>query len=332
MITKRQRKNPYQELKKYNYTLRSVYILIITSLFFIFPLFGKTRVVEFQEIHTSGAQAITDASTFQMEILNKNQLHAYLLTTLGPVEFEDSLERPALATPYALPESSILQFNEIKVLAGYIKIIRYYIDNARTILKLNKDQQPKILIRIARANSSFALFDLIQKCLAELYGENYKIYVDHRNAFYRGVYITGKNVYLHYRASTDVFPKFMENFDIVLTIGGAHSLSPSLLPGTFLVSEKHTSLRMNERIIDLKHLTSLHNDLKNRLPKILANTQDVEMLDDYLNKHSPSPNTLKKNQRVESLELKDFQSPLILVTPDKIVQNEGDALFRIMEK
>lgn len=308
------------------------------SLFFLcflisFPALSKTRVVEFHEIDKSGAQAITATETLKMESLNKSQLHAFILTTLGGVEKEDtSYALPTFTPHYPLEESSFLTFNEPKALFGYIQIIRYYIDHARQILKLSHKQQPKILIRIARGNSSFALFELIQKCLTELYGDNYKIYADHQNMLYRGVYITGKDVYLHYRTSTDIFPKFMENFDIVISIGGASTLSTSLSSGAFLIPEKTIPMRMNERLIDLKRISPFPNDLVKRLPKILAYTKGMDPLLAYLNKNALSPNTLKKDQRAETLQSIDFQSPLILTTPDKIVQNEGDGLFRIVEK
>lgn len=307
--------------------------LFLLCFFLSFPLFSKTRVVEFHEIDKSGAQAITPTPTLTMEILNKSQLHAFILSTLGSVEKEDtSAALPTFTTPYPLQESSILTFNEPKALLGYIQIIRYYIDHAYKILKFNKRQQPKILIRIARGNSSFALFELIQKALTELYGDNYKIYTDHQNIVYRGVYITGQNVYLHYRTSTDIFPKFMENFDIVITIGGANTLSTTLSPGTFLIPEKTIPIRLNERLIDLKRISPFNNDLTKRLPKILEYTKGMDAILTHLNKDALSPNTLKKEQKADTLQPTDFQSPLILTTPDKIVQNEGDELFRIVEK
>lgn len=307
--------------------------LFFLCLFIPFSAFSKTRVVEFHEIDQSGAQAITQTATLKMDILNKSQLHAFILSTLGDVEKDDtSAALPTFTTPYPLQESSILTFNEPKALLTYIQIIRYYIDHAHKILKFNNKQQPKVLIRIARGNSSFALFELIQKCLVELYGDNYKIYTDHQNMLYRGVYITGQNVYLHYRTSNDIFPKFMENFDIVITIGEANTLSASLTPGTFLIPEKVVPIRLNERVIDLKRISLFKNDLTKRLPKILKYTKGLDSVLTYLNKHALSPNTLKKVQIAENLQSTDFKSPLILTTPDKIVQNEGDELFRIVEK
>lgn len=230
--------------------------------------------------------------------------------------FADGIEWQTITdtNPFPLKEASLSDYNETQVNLAYALFLKYYIEQAHSIVKKPKTQPVKILLQVHRNTSGPHHLSLLRELvdLIDPKQENVELIFSYGT---RPEHLAKEGKY--------------DQADIVLSFSLVAGLHPQWPSGSLLIPKEHIpfSLKTLALEIDKKYLS--RNHLLRALPEVIA--QQNDNLIAQINARFPSKNPEKKGLRAKRLRSEDFKEATLLQVDDMFNPSRLPSQFSIID-